>query len=258
MIKAAFFDVDNTLYDWRSRRYIPSGVKAIQKIAKKGIKVFVCSARPYASLREFGVFDLGIRWNGVISNCGAFVTLGNRTLRKLVMTQQKVRKLCKIATSHSLTMELVTAKTRFLIAPGNTFLENYHGTYVDAVPPVHPYRGEGVTGVLLFAPEEYDPLFQRALPELTYYRFHECGVDISEQEHRKGDGIDCVLRELRLKKEEVLGFGDDTQDITMRDSAIFVCVGNGKDEVKEAADYVCPPIDEDGIEEALRHYGALS
>ena len=257
MIKAAFFDVDNTLYDWASGRFIESGIEAIREISRKGVKVFVCSARPYASLREFGVFDLGIHWNGVISNCGAFVSLGNRTLRKLIMSPQNVRKLCKIATSNSLTMELVTAKTRFLIAPGNTFLENYHGTYSDSVPPVHAYRGDGVTGVLLFAPEEMDPLFHKELPQLIYYRFHDFGVDISEQEHRKGDGIGYILKKLNLKRDEVIGFGDDTQDITMRDSAIFVCVGNGKDEVKAAADYVCPPIAEDGLVEALRHYEVL-
>lgn len=257
MIKALFFDVDNTLYDWESRRFIPSAIKAINEAKKKGVKVFVCTARPYASLKEFGVFDLGIQWNGVISNCGAIVTCGNRTLRKMIMNPQEIRKLCKIAIKNQLTMELVTPRTRFLIAPGNTYLENYHGTYSDNVPPVHPYRNDAVTGVLLFAPKEYDHLFQEECPALTYYRFHDCGVDISEGEHRKGDGIAMILNHLGLKKDEVLGFGDDLQDITMNESSIFVCVGNGKDPVKEAADYVCPPIAEDGIEVALHHFGVL-
>ena len=257
MIKAAFFDIDNTLYDWELGKFIPSGIEAIKQLNKKGIKVFICSARPCASVKEFGVFDLGIRWNGVITNCGAFVSLGNRTLRKMDMTPSKVRKLCKIALSHSLTMELVTAKTRYLIAPGNTFLENYHGTYSDNVPPVHHYRGEGVTGVLLFAPEEFDPLFKEALPDLNYYRFHEYGVDISEGEHRKGDGISIILNELGLRRDEAVAFGDDFQDITMKDGAIFVAVGNGKEEVKAVADYVTPPIAEDGLLIGLQNLGVL-
>jgi len=257
MIKALFFDIDNTLYDWESRRYIVSGIEAIKQTKKQGVKVFVCTARPYASLKDFGVFDLGVKWNGIISNCGAIVTCGNRTLRKMTMSADKIRKLCKIALKNQLTMELVTPRTRFLIAPGNTYLENYHGTYSDAVPPVHPYRGDEVTGVLLFAPEEYDPLFKNECPELNYYRFHECGVDISEGEHRKGDGISIILNHLGFRKDEVIGFGDDYQDITMNESSIFVCVGNGKDAVKEAADYVCPRIADDGILEALRHFGVL-
>ncbi|MBO6286468.1 MAG: HAD hydrolase family protein, partial [Bacilli bacterium] len=90
-----------------------------------------------------------------------------------------------------------------------------------------------------------------------YYRFHECGVDISEFEHRKGDGIGYIMKALGLKRDEAISFGDDTQDITMKEGSIFVCVGNGKDEVKQAADYVSPPIVDDGIEEALKHYGVL-
>ncbi len=257
MIKAAFFDIDNTLYDWGIGKFIPSGIEAVKQLNRKGIKVFICSARPYASVKEFGVFDLGIHWNGVITNCGAFVSLGNRTLRKMDMTPSKVRKLCKIALSRSLTMELVTAKTRYLIAPGNTFLENYHGTYSDNVPPVHHYRGEGVTGVLLFAPEEFDPLFKEELPDLNYYRFHEFGVDISEGEHRKGDGIGIILNALGLRRDEAVAFGDDFQDITMKDGAIFVAVGNGKEEVKAVADYVTPPIAEDGLLIGLQNLGVL-
>jgi len=257
MIKIAFFDVDNTLYDWNTRQFVTSGIAAIRKIARQGVKVVLCSARPYASMKEFGVFDLGIHWNGVISNCGAYVSFGGKTLRNLIMTPSKVRKLCKIALSHSLTMELVTAKSRFLIAPGNNYLENYHGTYSDSVPPVHHYRGDGVTGVLLFAPEQYDAIFKKELPELNYYRFHDCGVDISEEEHRKGDGIGMILDHLGLSREEALAFGDDTQDITMGERAVFVCVGNGKDEVKAAADYVCPAIVDDGIESAMKHFEVL-
>ena len=257
MIKALFFDVDNTLYDWASRRFIPSGIAAIKKAKRKGVKAFLCSARPYASMKEFGVFDLGIHFDGYISSCGSIAVLGNKTLQKNVMSAKDVRKISKIAIENHLTMEIVTPKTRFLIAPGNTYLENYHGTYSDSVPPVHPYRGGDVTGILLFAPTEFDPPFHKALPHLTFYRFHDCGVDIMDKEHRKGEGIQKILDVLGIKKEEALSFGDDTQDITMADSTIFVCVGNGKEEVKEAADYVCPPIDEDGIEKALKQFKVI-
>lgn len=257
MIKAVFFDVDNTLYDWPTRQWIPSAFKAIKVMQERGVKAFICTARPYASFKEFGGFDLGIHWNGIIASCGAYVSLGNRVLRFLTMNPQNVRKLCKIATRNSLTMELVTAKTRYLIAPGNTFLENYHGTYSDTVPPVHRYRGEGVSGALLFAPEEYDHLFKNELPELSYFRFHDCGVDISEVEHLKGEGMAFLMKDLGLTKDEVLSFGDDLQDIPMGESSTFICVGNGKEEVKAAADYVCPPIVENGIEFALRKYGVI-
>jgi hydroxymethylpyrimidine pyrophosphatase-like HAD family hydrolase len=56
-------------------------------------------------------------------------------------------------------------------------------------------------------------------------------------------------------KDQAIAFGDDYQDLTMVPQVgIFVCVGNGKDEVKKAATYVSKPIAEDGILESLQHY----
>ena len=73
-IKAAFFDVDWTLYDHHNRRYVPSGIEAIKRLKQKGVMVFVCSARPYESLKQFGVFDLGIAWDGYIACAGALLS----------------------------------------------------------------------------------------------------------------------------------------------------------------------------------------
>lgn len=255
--KAAFFDIDNTLYDWKRKQFNPAGIAAIKELKKQGVKVFLASARPYRSQVEFGAFDLGIHWDGYIASAGAIAVVGRHAVKKTLMEKEDVRKLCKIARKNDLTMEVVTPRTRFLIAPGNTYLESYHGTYSDTVPPIHPYKGGECTGVLLFAPAFHDAEFQQALPHLTYYRFHDCGVDIMPSEHRKGDGIQAILDYLGLSKKDAISFGDDTQDITMKDASFFVCLGNGKDEVKEAADYVTDPIGEDGLAKALYALGAL-
>ena len=256
-IKAAFFDIDNTLYNWKKKEYNDSSVQAIKRLKKQGVKVFLASARPYMSQKEFGAFDLGIHWDGYIASSGAIAVVGNRYVKQTLMAEKDVRKLCSIAKKLDLTMEVVTPRTRFLIAPGNTYLESYHGTYSDIVPPVHPYKGGPCTGVLLFAPDSHDAEFQAALPHLTYYRFHPFGVDIMPEEHLKGEGIASILRELGIEDDEAISFGDDVQDISMRDHSFFVAMGNGKDEVKEAADYVAAPIGEDGLAKALLDLGVL-
>lgn len=258
MIKALFFDIDNTLYSWQTLRFISSGIRAIKKAKRNGVKVFLCSARPYATIKEFGLMDLGIAWDGYIASCGTVTKLGRHYLKKDLIPASLVRKVCKTASSYELTMEIVTPKTRYMTNPGNTFLEGYRGTYADKNPPVHPYRGKDVTSMLLFAPESFDPLFRSRFPELNYFRFHEFGVDLSLGVHEKGAGIQVILDALGIKKDEALSFGDDLQDISMGDSSILVCVGNGKDEVKAAADYVADPIDEDGVEKALRHFGVIA
>lgn len=256
-IKAAFFDIDNTLYDWKKKEYNQAGIKAIKALKKQGVKVFIASARPYRSQVEFGAFKLGIHWDGYISSCGAIAVIGNHYVKKELMPKEDAYALCRLARKNNLTLELVTPKTRYLIAPGDTYLESYHGTYSDITPEVHPYRGGECTGVLLFAPASVDEIFHKELPHLIYYRFHDFGLDIMPCPHEKGEGIKAIIDALGIKKEETISFGDDYQDISMRDSSFFVCMGNGKEEVKKAADYVAPPIGEDGLAKALRDLGVL-
>ena len=256
-IKAAFFDIDNTLYDWKNGNWPASGIEAVKALKKKGVKVFVCTARPYQSLKEFGVFKLGIPWDGYIASAGGIAYSNGKYVMKVLMKVEDTKTLIKVAKDNGLTMELVTPKTRYLIAPKNKYLTNYYGTYSDSTPPVRRYRGGEVTGALLFAPAEYDQLFFDKLPNLAYYRFHECGVDVMPELHKKGNAIRAILEEYGIKKEEAISFGDDLQDICMGESSYLVCLGNGREEVKKAADYVTDEIWNDGVKNALVHLGLL-
>lgn len=55
-----------------------------------------------------------------------------------------------------------------------------------------------------------------------------------------------------------MSFGDGGNDISMlRHAAIGVAMGQVKEDVKAAADYVTAPIDEDGISKAMKHFGII-
>ena len=61
-----------------------------------------------------------------------------------------------------------------------------------------------------------------------------------------------------LKLEETMAFGDGGNDISMlRHAAIGIAMGQAKEDVKAAADYVTTPIDEDGISKAMKHFGII-
>ena len=71
-------------------------------------------------------------------------------------------------------------------------------------------------------------------------------------------GIDEIIRYFGIKLEETMAFGDGGNDITMlRHAAIGVAMGQAKEDVKAAADYVTAPIDEDGISKAMKHFGII-
>ena len=57
------------------------------------------------------------------------------------------------------------------------------------------------------------------------------------------------------RREQVMAIGDQGNDLTMLDWAgLGVAMGNGSDEVKAVADWVAPPIDEDGVAVAIERF----
>ncbi len=61
-----------------------------------------------------------------------------------------------------------------------------------------------------------------------------------------------------MDRSEIMAFGDGENDMDMlRFAGIGVAMGNASDMVKAAADYVTDTVDENGIENALRHFGLI-
>ena len=55
-----------------------------------------------------------------------------------------------------------------------------------------------------------------------------------------------------------MGIGDGENDIGMlQHCAIGIAMGNAADNTKKSADYVTDDIDEDGVYNALKHYGLI-
>ena len=72
----------------------------------------------------------------------------------------------------------------------------------------------------------------------------------------KARGMERALDYYGIDRENSVGFGDAFNDLEMMEYAgIGVAMGNARDEVKEAADYVTDHIDRDGIAKAVEKLG---
>ena len=258
MIKAAFFDVDNTLYSWKKKEFVLSGIESIKAIQKKGVKVFLCSSRPYHSLKEFGCFSLGIDWDGWVGSSGGVAAYRNKVLYQEVLDYSVGKRFVAFAKNHGLMAQVVTPKTRYYFAEPNEYHAEYVSSFSEPYAPVRPFHRGTLISFLLFAPESIDEEMKRSFPELHFFRFHPYAVDVMPVPHSKGRGLAAILKALGLSADEAIGFGDDDADIDMLDGLThFVAMGNGKEHVKEAAEFVTTPIDEDGIKTGLAHYSLL-
>lgn len=71
----------------------------------------------------------------------------------------------------------------------------------------------------------------------------------------KGSALEWLCNKKGIKREEVIAFGDNYNDIEMIEYAgIGVAIGNAEEDVKRKSDYVCLTNDEDGVGRFLSEY----
>lgn len=79
-------------------------------------------------------------------------------------------------------------------------------------------------------------------------------VEINSPAADKGQALIALMEHLGIAPEEVIAFGDESNDITMlRAAGTGVAMGNASDAVKAAADSICGTNEEDGVAEVLLH-----
>lgn len=255
-IKIIFVDIDWTLLNHKDgHNFDIDSLNALIEAQKKGIKVLYCTARPYYSVDQIGAFDV-LKPDGIVSANGGVVTIGDKTIYKQCFKEDTLNKCCKTALKYGYNMLLSTVNDCFMLLEKDKHFDNYLKVYYEPIPKIDTYKNKEVVSIILFAPNEMDETFLNELPNnVKYFRYHESAVEIVEQNHEKGEGVIEALKYYGFNKENAISFGDDYGDISMfEETGISVCVGNGKEEVKQKADYVTLCVHEGGVAHALKQY----
>lgn len=73
-------------------------------------------------------------------------------------------------------------------------------------------------------------------------------VEINQAGANKGEALLALADHLGLDRTQTIAFGDGLNDLPMvRDSGIGIAMENGAEETKDAADWIAPSCDEDGV-----------
>jgi len=83
-------------------------------------------------------------------------------------------------------------------------------------------------------------------------------LEVMDARVSKGQGLKLAMERLSLRREEVLAFGDEENDLSMFEAAGFSAVpSNAKDKIKAAADLVVGSNAEDGVAAFLEEFFGL-
>ena len=85
MNKAAFFDIDGTL--WDEKNFIPDSTRrAIKELRENGVLTFLNSGRCRAFINNKDLLSLG--FDGIVSGCGTMIELHDDVIYKKILPEE--------------------------------------------------------------------------------------------------------------------------------------------------------------------------
>ena len=256
MIKAVFFDIDGTLVSFKTHEVPASTVKALAALRAKGVKVFIATGRQKGSINNLG----SLQFDGYVTLNGGFCLAGDEVIYKRSIPQEDIQALIRYQQEKPFPCALVEEDGLFQNYIDDNALSLY-GLLNFPLPPVRPLEennGKEVFQLIAFFQAANEQEIMSILPHCEATRWNPLFADVVPKGSSKAIGIDHIIAHYGIALEETMAFGDGGNDIPMlRHAGIGVALGNASDEVKASADWVTTSVDEDGIMNALRHFGVI-
>lgn len=255
-IKAVFFDIDGTLVSLKTHKVPDSTRRALALLRSKGVKVFISSGRPFMAIDNLDdeVFD------GYITVNGGICYYEGEVIHRFPIPRSNVESWCRYTSENPVDCCMITEKYIYMNNISQAALD-FFDLLDFKTPPVMSIESQlevPVYQIVGMIPAGKDSEAMAALPDCIFKRWHPSFADIIAKGSDKSRGMQALLDHIGIGREECMAFGDGGNDIEMLDFAqIGVAMGGSGQEVTAHADYVTDSVDEDGIWNALRHYGLI-
>ncbi|MBO7676711.1 MAG: HAD family phosphatase, partial [Erysipelotrichaceae bacterium] len=153
---------------------------------------------------------------------------------------------------------------RYVLENGTGYLnrhdedkENLFYRLYKMIPEIKTYENEKIIHILLYSDVRQQHEIAEIITEgdICYLGL---ACEVSPKGYTKGSAMLKVMKEYGLEQKDLCAFGDGGNDIEMlKSAALGIAMGNGRQELKDVADYVAHDISDDGLYKALKHFGFL-
>ncbi len=263
-IKAIALDLDGTLLN--SRNEVSARTEyVLRQLATAGVQVILATGRPRMTsvpvIQKLGLTTPGVFLQGLNIHNGD----GSMRYQRLmeVETARQVAAFADSSTYTALVYNSYTIMTRARNALTDRMIQ-YHEPLPEVVASLAALVGKVPINKFVFvdAPERV----QQIRRELAAHVDGSATLLLS-QPHllealplgtSKGAGLKWLLDDMGIPMAQVMAVGDGENDVEMIEMAgIGVAMGNAPEHVRQVADYVTANNDEDGIAQAVEHFGLL-
>ncbi|MDR3264120.1 MAG: Cof-type HAD-IIB family hydrolase [Clostridiales bacterium] len=243
-IKLIITDLDNTLLR-RDKSISEYTADVLLRCQRVGILIAFATARYFRTVEEWILPNISFYPDIVISDNGGYAYRGKDVLYSATFTPETGNNLIDMIRKHGGAVTAATDTVRYCERPiekshlpfsvpydfSGKLTENFH--YIDA-------RGIDIDTVRTISDK---------FPEIRYEVYNDSPlVTFLHKDAQKGIALRMIIKKLKLLPSEVIGFGDDANDLAfLKVCGIKIAVLNAIDSVKSAADYICGDCDNDGV-----------
>ncbi len=261
-VKIFVFDVDGTLYDFKSHSILPSTKMALRLLKDKGYKVVIASGRaPYGLGKALN--DLEPDY--VIGDSGAVLTSSDKVIKRHDFTKEDTLKLIEFAKEYDagLIFKFIDHMYIYNNPDRVDWLYPQMQSDIGKEPFIYDLK---MTHHLVDLPQcaslhaksELIDKYLKPCTGLDYLPYSQEGFDVVNKGIDKAVGLQDLLNFLNVSADEVMAFGDNFNDLNMMKIVKYpIAMGNAIKEVKDIAYHITESCSDDGIYNALKYLNVI-
>lgn len=246
-------DMDDTFLT-KDKTITQESIEFVKKLVSDGHHFIINTGRPHQGAISF-LKSLGIHEPMIVNNGGAIVYydenyqnvvdyhLFNLGLKGVIDFNKKIEHTLNCGTVTSIFDFYTTNldKTPFWVIHRSENVKIHEGpiyTNLNTLPFLSEY----------YVKEEFEKEFEKVLSQTKYKNWNitkwgnfdgQITYEISSKNANKGKAMLYLAKKLKIKKENIISFGDQLNDIPMLMMANYgVAMINSRDEVKEKAKFI--------------------
>ena len=257
---ALFFDIDGTLVSFSTHEIPPSTILALTQAKANGHHVYIATGRPPIIITNLGAIEHLI--DGYITTNGALCYVGKEIVACQPIPKSDVLTVIEDSKAKGYSLIVVGQQDVAVLDPTGDvrriFQQMLAVKNLDKASPLEKVLEQDILQLTPFFTADYEQQLMAHLTQCISGRWHPEFTDITANGADKGKGILAIAQHEGLDPDHTIAFGDGGNDTSMiRQAGIGIAMGNAIDELKQQADYVTSTVDEDGILNALRHFGIV-
>lgn len=254
-----FFDIDGTIIDVAGN--IPaSAVGAIRGARERGTLCVVNTGRPMAHV-DPKVTAIG--FDGYICSCGQHIVWEDRVALHAEFSPEQCRSIaawnrrCRLDAVYESERGIWFDMTHPMTDVIRSSREQFARRGFDVERSVEDADfGFDKFCVFIREDSDLDAFLRFAQPFCTVIFREGEMLEVIRKGFSKESGLHWVTERLGIPPERCYAIGDSTNDLPMLSSVAHgIAMGNAPEDVKAAAEYVTAALWQDGVAQALRHFG---